>query len=174
MEKCLVGTGRFELPTPRTPSECSTRLSHVPTAVEPAVVYSIAGMRRAIAVILLFVFGSFVTAPLLAASADPDSNLPGCCRRLGVHHCMTRRLPTDPATQQISASPEKCPMYPRAALVIRTHDHSLPPNLAAAFFSGLQSHPACHAQTKAQRRISLDRSHQKRGPPLSVLANSVG
>src|SRR6266566_7574118 len=28
---CLVGTGRFELPTPRTPSECSTRLSHVPT-----------------------------------------------------------------------------------------------------------------------------------------------
>src|SRR5437763_15096663 len=31
--KCLVGTGRFELPTPRTPSECSTRLSHVPTLV---------------------------------------------------------------------------------------------------------------------------------------------
>ena len=29
--KTLVGTGRFELPTPRTPSECSTRLSHVPT-----------------------------------------------------------------------------------------------------------------------------------------------
>src|SRR6185503_20183035 len=29
--KQMVGTGRFELPTPRTPSECSTRLSHVPT-----------------------------------------------------------------------------------------------------------------------------------------------
>ena len=27
----LVGTARFELATPRTPSECSTRLSHVPT-----------------------------------------------------------------------------------------------------------------------------------------------
>ncbi len=27
----MVGTGRFELPTPRTPSECSTRLSHAPT-----------------------------------------------------------------------------------------------------------------------------------------------
>ena len=27
----MVGTGRFELPPPRTPSECSTRLSHVPT-----------------------------------------------------------------------------------------------------------------------------------------------
>ena len=32
----MVGTGRFELPTPRTPSECSTRLSHVPTRKESA------------------------------------------------------------------------------------------------------------------------------------------
>src|SRR5215471_5282863 len=31
--KRLVGTGRFELPTPRTPSECSTRLSHVPNGI---------------------------------------------------------------------------------------------------------------------------------------------
>jgi len=29
--KRMVGTARFELATPRTPSECSTRLSHVPT-----------------------------------------------------------------------------------------------------------------------------------------------
>src|SRR5215472_448348 len=34
--KIMVGTGRFELPTPRTPSECSTRLSHVPTGFELA------------------------------------------------------------------------------------------------------------------------------------------
>src|SRR5215470_15945793 len=31
--KKMVGTGRFELPTPRTPSECSTRLSHVPIKI---------------------------------------------------------------------------------------------------------------------------------------------
>src|ERR1019366_2368061 len=35
MRKIMVGTGRFELPTPRTPSECSTRLSHVPTQSSP-------------------------------------------------------------------------------------------------------------------------------------------
>ena len=29
--RTMVGMGRFELPTPRTPSECSTRLSHIPT-----------------------------------------------------------------------------------------------------------------------------------------------
>src|ERR1700735_1040202 len=31
LKRVMVGRGRFELPTPRTPSECSTRLSHVPT-----------------------------------------------------------------------------------------------------------------------------------------------
>jgi hypothetical protein len=36
----MVGTGRFELPTPRTPSECSTRLSHVPTRKESAALLS--------------------------------------------------------------------------------------------------------------------------------------
>src|SRR5580692_2327639 len=35
-EERMVGTGRFELPTPRTPSECSTRLSHVPTSWKSA------------------------------------------------------------------------------------------------------------------------------------------
>src|SRR5246127_3198531 len=35
--KRMVGTGRFELPTPRTPSECSTRLSHVPTGRIPLI-----------------------------------------------------------------------------------------------------------------------------------------
>ena len=34
-----IGTGRFELPTPRTPSECSTRLSHVPTRKEPVALH---------------------------------------------------------------------------------------------------------------------------------------
>jgi hypothetical protein len=126
-------------------------------------------MWRATAVFLLLVFGSFVTAPLLAASSDPDSDLPACCRRLGMHHCAMRMLPTDPSTRQVSAVPEKCPMFPRAAVVIRTQDHSLAPGAAAAFFSGLQSHPACHAQTEAQRRISLDRSHQKRGPPAVLV-----
>ena len=31
IKSLMVGMGRFELPTPRTPSECSTRLSHIPT-----------------------------------------------------------------------------------------------------------------------------------------------
>jgi hypothetical protein len=42
----LVGTGRFELPTPRTPSECSTRLSHVPTRRKPLLHRSGWGLTR--------------------------------------------------------------------------------------------------------------------------------
>src|SRR5437763_8775372 len=39
----MVGTGRFELPTPRTPSECSTRLSHVPTGWNHGLITPVAG-----------------------------------------------------------------------------------------------------------------------------------
>ena len=42
----MVGTGRFELPTPRTPSECSTRLSHVPTWKDSAVTSRCSGGVR--------------------------------------------------------------------------------------------------------------------------------
>ena len=42
----MVGTGRFELPTPRTPSECSTRLSHVPTGRNPLLVRGGWGLRQ--------------------------------------------------------------------------------------------------------------------------------
>jgi hypothetical protein len=45
-EKRMVGTGRFELPTPRTPSECSTRLSHVPTGGRSAALSAVEGLQN--------------------------------------------------------------------------------------------------------------------------------
>jgi hypothetical protein len=54
----MVGTGRFELPTPRTPSECSTRLSHVPTRKEPAASSAADGVNQ----------GNFITCG--AVSSD--------------------------------------------------------------------------------------------------------
>src|SRR5690242_14642085 len=52
----LVGTGRFELPTPRTPSECSTRLSHVPTTVRLGLLSKCIKSRSPAAHLLLFWF----------------------------------------------------------------------------------------------------------------------
>jgi hypothetical protein len=77
----MVGTGRFELPTPRTPSECSTRLSHVPTRLsrpwdEPAV-----GSRnkftpgRAEAA-----FRSQTACRTRSLGEFPNNHAPVCCR----------------------------------------------------------------------------------------------
>src|SRR5437868_14766159 len=61
----MVGTGRFELPTPRTPSESSTRRSHVPTegnrsisgGVKQYDFTPVSGARRAASGDFMFRFG---------------------------------------------------------------------------------------------------------------------
>jgi hypothetical protein len=64
--------------------------------------------------------------------------------------------------------PEKCPFAP-AALVGGPHLTALDVSPGQIFFAGLLSHPSISAQTESKRRISRDRSRQKRGPPsLSI------
>jgi hypothetical protein len=133
------------------------------------VAYTLASMRRAIAIFLLLIFGSFLSAPSLAASSDPYGNLPACCRRNGKHHCMMRMMQSDPKAEQVSAPPQKCPFFPHTRLVIQVRSHALTPRPPVACYAALQSHPACHAQSEAQRCIAFDRSCQKRGPPAAVV-----
>ncbi len=127
-------------------------------------------MRRLIALLMMAVFGSFLCAPLLAASSDPQSMLPACCRANGKHHCMMRMREGEPAGVRIAA-PQTCPLFPKWRPMQVLQQHAAQPG-PATFYAALQSHPACHAQTEAQRRISFDRSRQKRGPP-AVLAGSA-
>ena len=61
----LVGTGRFELPTPRTPSECSTRLSHVPTRKESAISKQRIGLTQEF----------YTTRPNSCGDSRPSSSL---------------------------------------------------------------------------------------------------
>ncbi len=84
----MVGTGRFELPTPRTPSECSTRLSHVPT-------YITTGQRCGVIVILhasrARCHGSQApTRPFLLATHD--SRLATCSNRPSSAHLIRTRI----------------------------------------------------------------------------------
>jgi hypothetical protein len=65
---------------------------------------------------------------------------------------------------QAKAIPERCPFSPRALPSAQHAPSSLTP--AAMIFAQIISHPACAAQTLAKRRISQDRSQQKRGPPF--------
>ncbi|SRR5216683_5210395 len=125
-------------------------------------------MRRFVAILLLLTFCSFLSAPLLAASSDPYSNLPACCRKDGKHHCMMRMMmKRDQTGTQVSNMPEKCPLFPKTMLAITVQGHLFVLPTSGTFYAALRSHPACYAQTEAHYRISFDRSRQKRGPPVA-------
>ena len=127
-------------------------------------------MRRTIAVFMLLIFGLFLGAPLLASS-NPQNDLPACCRRNGSHHCVTRMMEGDPGSRQVSAPAEKCPFFPHIGQLTQVRNLAIAPSPAGTFYAALESHPACHTQSEAQRRISFDRSRQKRGPPAAALAS---
>ena len=71
--------------------------------------------------------------------------------------------------RQVSSSPEQCPFFPHAVLMVTGQKHFLAPSPAEVFYAALQSHPACYAQDEAHLRISFDRSRQKRGPPVTAI-----
>ena len=122
-------------------------------------------MRRALAISLLLLFGWNLAAPLLLA--DPDATLPPCCRRHGKHHCsmMDRALGYGPAVTAVS---ERCPCRNAATTASRTS--SWQPLLPTPHFAGLCRQPLVVEQTRALARISVQRSHRKRGPPTSPAA----
>jgi hypothetical protein len=131
-----------------------------------------AKMQKLLAILMLAIIGGFYAAPLVqAASSDPDSGLPACCRRHGKHRCamMDRYLKSsDSGTPQIRTTPQHCPFYPHSsnAPVVRYHARLAP---SAGIFAQVVSHPAVRPQTHAVYRLSLDRSRQKRGPPTHFL-----
>ena len=63
----------------------------------------------------------------------------------------------------LSAPAKKCPYFPTA--LVAAHNDLLTPPTGDALFASLVAHPSGVAQAESIRRISPDRSHQKRGPP---------
>jgi hypothetical protein len=122
---------------------------------------------------MLVLFGAFYAAPLVqAASSDPETGLPACCRRNGKHHCakMDQFLKSvDTRAPQFRSAPQHCPFYPhsKTATIVTSHIGLAP---SVAIFAAVVSHPSVHPQTHAFYRLSLDRSRQKRGPPAQLLS----
>jgi hypothetical protein len=133
---------------------------------------SIRLLRRLLSILLLAVFGLPVVSPLFALSTTEATRLPACCRRDGKHHCMASMADRDNLTRrgtQFGAPAEKCPYCPSA--LAATHKELLALPIGDAVFASLIGHPSGVAETESMRRISPDRSRQKRGPPvLSSLA----
>jgi len=122
-------------------------------------------MRRAISLSLLLVFSWMLIAPLFAQ--DSEANLPACCRGNGKHHCNMRRMMRLTGNQKsISTVSEKCPCWPASTCAV--HSASFAPETGTRFFAVVVSGPVSAAQAETASRISLLRSHQKRGPPAPL------
>jgi hypothetical protein len=114
-----------------------------------------------------------VIAPSLLIFADlispAENTLPACCRRDGKHHCAMMAAAPEPLPDtQIKAEAPVCPFRSQASITAFALAYL--PAASATHFAGLESHPAIHEQTHAALRVSETRSHQKRGPPASVLS----
>jgi len=107
-----------------------------------------------------------MAAPLFASG---EMALPACCRRDGKHHCMgkTNAQIDVGAVPAVSGAQTKCPQFPKM-LGVSSHNQ-LGLSTSSAVFAGIVSHPALSPQTLSNYRVSMLRSHQKRGPPQSFV-----
>jgi hypothetical protein len=130
-------------------------------------------LRKLLAIALLAVFSLPFASTLLALAPGSGSQLPACCRRDGKHHCMETMAAADVALRdgkRISAPLKKCPYSPSMLNAQHSHD-VLSASSAEADFASFSGPAAVAAQAESKRRISRDRSRQKRGPPAQFLSH---
>ncbi len=132
-------------------------------------------MRKLLAILIALLIGLPAISPLFALASPGDLSRPACCRRDGKHHCMLVDMETSSSSSAQSGTrvtavtvSERCP-YGSKSLPGTTHpDCSL--HTAQAVYAGIVAHPSIAPQTESKRRVSADRSRQKRGPPAAALA----
>ncbi len=131
-------------------------------------------MRRLLAILIAILVGLPTITPLFALSTGDDLSRPACCRRDGKHHCMLADMDMSGASSSnrpgfnAPTISERCPYGAKSVPSTSHPDWSL--DTAQAVFAGVVAHPAVVPQTESKRRVSADRSRQKRGPPAISLA----
>jgi hypothetical protein len=121
-------------------------------------------MHRAAAIVLAIICTWLPLAPALSLSAGSD--LPACCRRDGSHGCALKFLKLRSFAVKGVSIGQRCPSFPQKT--IGAQERRAAGVRGPAFYAGLISHLTASPQTEAGYRISLLRSRQKRGPPLSL------
>jgi hypothetical protein len=122
---------------------------------------------RIIAATLLLVFAGNTALPALFA--DPESNLPACCRRDGKHHCaMMDMVGMDQhdGGAYWKSTPQRCTQFPKGGASLCAV--KIAPQRTSEIGPIVASHPTVAAQTEVLYRISHSRSREKRGPPSLV------
>jgi hypothetical protein len=127
-------------------------------------------LRKLLAITVLLFLGLPAAVSAFALAPKSDANLPACCRKNGKHHCMmsaAERSRLSDNVQRVSAPVETCPFAPQA----------VPAGHVVSWFVGREQgalvmvvgRSAGVAQAECLRRISRDRTRQKRGPPTVSL-----
>jgi len=122
---------------------------------------------RIIAAVLLLVFAGNTALPALFA--DPESNLPACCRRDGKHHCAMMDMAgidQDDGEAYWKSTPQKCAQFSKSGVSLCAGKTG--PRGTFQVGPIVSSHPTVAAQTEVLYRISHSRSREKRGPPSLV------
>jgi len=114
----------------------------------------------------LSLFVAMLLAPMMSVAAEAQAGVPACCRRAGAHHCMGGMVAVDPdGAPRVRGPREMCP-YQQRGLVAGAHHEQVGMAVAVGcLVVGLHA-PGGLAQVECLRRISFDRSRQKRGPPV--------
>jgi len=122
---------------------------------------------RIIAATLLLVFAGNTALPALFA--DPESNLPACCRRNGKHHCAMMDMAgidQNDGEAYWKSTPQKCAQFPKSGASLCAV--KIAPRTISEVGPLVSSHPTPAAQTEVLYRISHSRCREKRGPPSLV------
>ena len=123
-------------------------------------------VSRAIALALLLVLAGNTALP--AFFADPQANLPACCRRDGKHHCAMMDMAQQ---QEDNAGPSwtaaKCPQFPKNSAPFCTVKPA-PPQPSTLVTGLVSGQPTVKAHAEVLYRVSHSRTRQKRGPPSFI------
>lgn len=126
-------------------------------------------LRRLLTLVLFAASMLPSAAPMLLAGAPAAAALPMCCRRGGVHHCagmmgegmMAVAMSNSPTWR----SPRMlCPYSQRSTGAVQQVAYLTVPQMSPK--AGALQMPALAARAACLRRISFDRTRQKRGPPV--------
>ena len=131
-------------------------------------------LRRLLSILLFGAILLPLIAPMLSIGAMAQSALPACCRRGGKHQCaMSVAERARMAGEQDSVASkavrfkmplERCPYRQRSLAAV--HLQTFAPGAILANRKYVLRVPSAAAQAECLRRISFDRSRQKRGPPV--------
>jgi len=124
-------------------------------------------VRRFPAISLLAVIGFSLIAPVFAA-AEPDSDLPACCRRNGHHQCAMMQPGESESGQAgptLNRVPVRCREYPSSKAILVVPQKGVASRNAAPAIAPVFKQIGFIDRAEAHASFTSSETCPKRGPP---------